>query len=82
MDLSTLPPDVLQVVLAGPALAPPLGVQSNFENPPNNNSLACTAITVCVVVATLSFFVRFYARVIHTRKVAIDDGMHCDPTRF
>ncbi|KAI1499233.1 hypothetical protein F5X99DRAFT_390707 [Biscogniauxia marginata] len=74
MDLIPyLPKEQQELILSGPALAPPTGTSSNFDNPPNNNGLAHGVFAVCLVFATFSFFVRIYVRAIRTRKLRIED---------
>jgi hypothetical protein len=60
----------------GPALTPPAGVTSDFDNPPNNNPLAVGVLSTCAAVATLCIIIRVYARVVLLRKVQIEEGMY------
>ncbi|CAJ2512531.1 Uu.00g055460.m01.CDS01 [Anthostomella pinea] len=68
-----LPKETQQLLLAGPALAPPGNLTSNFDNPPNKNGVAHAALAVCLTLATFSFFIRMYARVIGLRKIKFED---------
>ncbi|CAI7633259.1 unnamed protein product [Penicillium glandicola] len=60
--------------LDGPALAPPAGVTSNFDNPPNNNPLSIGVLSACAAVSTICIFIRAYARVWLLKKVQIEEG--------
>ncbi|KAI1340367.1 hypothetical protein F5Y15DRAFT_56012 [Xylariaceae sp. FL0016] len=68
-----LPKAQQDFVLAQPALAPPAGVISKFDNPPNRNGLAQAVLAVCLTLATFSFAIRMYARVVGLRKVKFED---------
>ncbi|KAJ6031691.1 hypothetical protein N7540_002423 [Penicillium herquei] len=59
--------------LSGPALAPPAGVTSNFDNPPNNNPLAIGVFATCASVATICIFMKAYASLWIARKVQIEE---------
>ncbi|KAI8953115.1 hypothetical protein F4801DRAFT_598480 [Xylaria longipes] len=57
-----LPKEQQEALLAGPALAPPLGIVANLDNPPNRNDIAHATFVICLFFATFSFIVRIYAR--------------------
>lgn len=67
-------PTSLNALLAEPALTPPAGVTPDFENPPNQNSLAWGVTTACMVIATICLFLRVYARFWLEKKVHIEEG--------
>ena len=72
-DLTMTTPTQIQALLNGPALAPPKGVEPNFENPSNLNT-ACYAILLSAIVATTTVLcLRLYTRVLIIRKVTLDD---------
>ncbi|KAI1485446.1 hypothetical protein F5X96DRAFT_659932 [Biscogniauxia mediterranea] len=71
--LPYLPKEQQELILDGPALAPPANVTSNFDNPPNNDGLAHGVFAVCLFFATFSFSVRIYARAIRTKKLRVED---------
>ncbi|KAI1419261.1 hypothetical protein F5Y12DRAFT_720941 [Xylaria sp. FL1777] len=48
--------------LDGPAIPAPEGYTSMLDNPPNSNYIAIPIITLCVVLAAISFVTRFYAK--------------------
>ncbi|KAF5862058.1 hypothetical protein ETB97_012205 [Aspergillus alliaceus] len=70
-----MPPEELEALLAAPALAPPPGVTPNFDNPHNGNGYAWGITTVCMIVATLCLFLRWYVRIWLDRKVRIEDAL-------
>lgn len=71
--IPSLPHDQQELLLDGPALAPPTGVDSNFDNPDNNNGLAYGVIAACVAVATLCLMIRGYARLVLFKKLKPED---------
>ncbi|KAI3319525.1 hypothetical protein HD806DRAFT_548088 [Xylariaceae sp. AK1471] len=72
MDSTAIP--TREQLLAMPALAPPLGVTANFDNPPNENAIAHATFAICLFFATFSFLVRMYARVVGLRSAKIEDA--------
>ncbi|KAF2689792.1 hypothetical protein K458DRAFT_384427 [Lentithecium fluviatile CBS 122367] len=72
-DLASLPPIWQTAVLEGPALRPPPGVQPNFINPPNQNSLGYALLVICGVVSTMMTGIRLYAKFITSKKFGIED---------
>jgi hypothetical protein len=64
----------LAEVLAAPALKPPPGVTANFDNPPNENTLAWVVTTFCMVVATLCLCLRSYVRLWLDKRIRIEEG--------
>ncbi|KAF7631423.1 hypothetical protein F9C07_2276778 [Aspergillus flavus] len=66
-------PEELDALLAAPALAPPPGVTPNFDNPSRHNDYAWGITTVCMVVATLCLFLRWYVRIWLDRRVRMED---------
>ncbi|KAL3477400.1 hypothetical protein BJX99DRAFT_226215 [Aspergillus californicus] len=59
--------------LDGPALAPPVGVIPQFDNPPNQNGVAIGVLSTCAVFATVCCCLRGYARVVLLRKFQIEE---------
>ncbi|KAI1077213.1 hypothetical protein F5B20DRAFT_552749 [Whalleya microplaca] len=68
-DLSSLE----SIKLDGPALHPPDGAVSNFENPSNKNYIALTVIPICLVAATVAFSLRTYTKLFCVRKIELSD---------
>ncbi|KAJ2997595.1 hypothetical protein NUW58_g609 [Xylaria curta] len=77
MDLTqihTLPQAEQDAILNGPALPLPPGItESRFDDPPNGDALAYTAVTLCLVASSLAVIVRFYAKCIRARKIQIEE---------
>lgn len=77
MDLSyihDLPKAQQDAIQAGGALPLPPGIsEPNFENPPNGDALAYTAVSICLIASSLAVLVRFYAKFIRTRKLFLED---------
>lgn len=73
-DLSSLPPDQQQAILDGPALRPPAGTQSNFDNPANHNAIPEAVIPICLVFVSLSIALRSYARLLIAKRIDVEDG--------
>ncbi|KAI0153040.1 hypothetical protein GGR57DRAFT_468670 [Xylariaceae sp. FL1272] len=69
----SLPPEQQQALLNGPALAPPPGVTSNFENPPNKNTLCSVVITIGFVVTAILLLSRAYSRLFCIKKLYLED---------
>ncbi|KAI0909668.1 hypothetical protein F4823DRAFT_593219 [Ustulina deusta] len=55
------------VDLNGPTIPAPDGYVSMLDNPPNSNYIAIPIITLCVVLAAISFVTRFYAKFLGKR---------------
>lgn len=70
---STLSPDIIDQIRKGPAAAPPPGIIPDFDNPPNSNSIAISAIIASLVIAALVCLLRLYSRVFCTKNVKIED---------
>ncbi len=67
------------VDLNGPTIPAPDGYVSMLDNPPNSNYIAIPIITLCVVLAAISFVTRFYAKFLGKRLNVAD----CErPTMF
>jgi hypothetical protein len=49
--------------LNGPTIPSPNGVY-HLNNPPNNNPAAIGVITLCVVLSSVFFLIRFYAKIV------------------
>lgn len=62
-----------QGILDGPALHPPPGEVSNFENPWNLNELSQITNAICLIATTVAVLIRIYAKVGCLKKVHIED---------
>ncbi|KAI6360552.1 hypothetical protein MCOR25_006715 [Pyricularia grisea] len=67
-----LPKDQQEQILSGPALAPPNGTVSNFDNPSNENGLAIGVMSLCIAVSSLCLLIRGYLAVL-ARRVTIPE---------
>ncbi|KAI1129320.1 hypothetical protein F5Y10DRAFT_238687 [Nemania abortiva] len=79
MDLTqihNLPQAQQDAILAGPALDVPPGIPGpNFDNPPNGDALAYTAVSLCLAASSLAVLVRFYAKCIRVKKITIEESL-------
>jgi hypothetical protein len=75
LDISSLTPEVLQMLAHMPAGAPPEGVVPNFENPPTRAAIQIWSTSVCLVLALLFFFNRLYIKARWMKKWSWDDCM-------
>lgn len=57
------------------AVRPPLGVTSNFDNPPDaGHDVAFVVSIICSVLIFSLFLVRSYVKMVILRQVTIEDG--------
>ncbi|KAI1746558.1 hypothetical protein F4782DRAFT_545011 [Xylaria castorea] len=78
-SLYLLPPEVQNAILNGPALAPPrTDIIPNFEHPPNANLFAQAITTIALVLVTIVFVLRAYAKIFIVGKLQLQD---CKNTR-
>lgn len=77
MDLSqihNLPQVEQDKILNGPALMLPPGIpESRFDNPPNGDALAHTAVSICLTASSLAVAVRVYGKCIRAKKINVED---------
>lgn len=67
------PPAVQDAILNGPALTPPDGVVSDFDNPSNHNTEALVLAVVCISLALVAAFLRAYSRLFVSQNVHLED---------
>lgn len=60
-------------LLNGPAGAPPAGVKSNFDNPPNLHTNLIATVVVGLVSSTLVVVIRFYSKLVLIKSTAYED---------
>jgi hypothetical protein len=72
-DLASLPAIWQKAILDGPALRPPPGVQPNFIDPENQNSLGYALIIICAAVSTAMTGIRLYAKLTSLKRLGIED---------
>ncbi|KAI1428898.1 hypothetical protein F5Y12DRAFT_639887 [Xylaria sp. FL1777] len=56
-----------------PALAPPPGIQSNFDDPPNGNIEAHFGVAICIFIVFVSGSLRAYSKIVCMKKVKLED---------
>ncbi|KAJ3578665.1 hypothetical protein NPX13_g1900 [Xylaria arbuscula] len=56
-----------------PALAPPPGIQSNFDNPPNENVQAHIGIAICIFIVFVGGSLRAYSKIVCMKQVRLED---------
>ena len=66
---------VLDALLNGPAGTPPAGVQPNFDNPANLNTIIIIIKTIALTLTTLAVLIRIYTRQRLTHSIGYDDCM-------
>lgn len=54
--------------LDSPALAPPSGVQPDFDNPPNRNAAVHVMLAFCLALTSIFLLLRVYTRAVITRQ--------------
>ena len=67
------PEELLEARLNGPAMAPPPGLYSNFNDPSNLQVYAIITLTFCMTFSTVAVFVRMYTKIFLIRKVSLED---------
>ncbi|KAI2617909.1 hypothetical protein GGR54DRAFT_607399 [Hypoxylon sp. NC1633] len=70
---NSLTPDEQQQYLNGPGLDPPPGIESNFDNHPNGNSVLYSTSVACIVVGSVFILLTIYTRIYHTKHVHLED---------
>ena len=63
----------LEALLNGPAGTPPAGVQSNFDNPANLNTIIIIVKTLALTLTTLAVLIRIYTRHYLSHSMGYDD---------
>ncbi|KAI1812313.1 hypothetical protein GGS20DRAFT_587604 [Poronia punctata] len=71
-NLYLLPQAAQEAILNSPALQPPPGVHSNFDNPPNGNVISYVVASLLLTIGTTAFALAVYAKFI-VRKVYFED---------
>ncbi|KAI1855544.1 hypothetical protein JX265_004627 [Neoarthrinium moseri] len=72
-DFSSLDPATQAYILAQPALEPPIGQDSIFDNPPNYSAAAVVLFSVCLVLITLTFIGRVYMKFFVMKQKSLGD---------
>ncbi|KAM0794235.1 hypothetical protein BDR22DRAFT_895349 [Usnea florida] len=72
-SIEPLAPGELQKLLNGPAVAPPAGIISNLENPPNIDTVCYLTFYLCLSCATLAVVMRIYTKQFLIHAIAYED---------
>lgn len=67
------PPEVQEAILNGPAMLPPKGMVSDFDNPPNSNPEALAVAVVCILLALVAASSRAYSSLFVAKKLHLED---------
>ncbi|KAI0539681.1 hypothetical protein GGR58DRAFT_463759 [Xylaria digitata] len=59
----------------GPALEPPEGVESNFDNPSNGNTLVIAVLSVSLAISSLFLLIRGLAKGVYLKKFQVEDAV-------
>jgi hypothetical protein len=73
IDFNALPPAVQEQLLNGPALPPPEGIDSNFDDPPNRSDMAFIIYGVCFAIGTIFVLGRVWGTLRSAKKLHISD---------
>lgn len=73
LTLSNLTAALQQAMLEGPALMPPPGVQPNFVDPPNQNTLGYALLSICYSISASMVGIRLFARISRYKRMDIED---------
>lgn len=73
VDFTQLTQAELDAVLEGPAMPPPEGEVSIFDDPPNKNGLAIGVFTACNAVVVICLAIRLYAKLGLMRKAQVQE---------
>ena len=65
----------MQVLLDGPAMVPPSGIEPNFANPENETRYFVLTVVLTIAVSTFAFLMRVYTKTCLIRKVGWEDCM-------
>ncbi|CAJ2508336.1 Uu.00g133620.m01.CDS01 [Anthostomella pinea] len=71
-DSNALPAN-LEAILDGPALAPPAGITSNFDNPVLHNTEARIVLGICLAISSILFLIRMYGTWFVVKKPRLSD---------
>jgi hypothetical protein len=66
-------PTPQEMDLNKPALKPPPGIESNFDNPPNGNVQAHIGIAICIFVVFAGASLRAYSKIFCMKQVHLED---------
>lgn len=70
MSLDQIPPEQLAVM---PVMSPPLGQDSNFDNPSTIAPACINTVSVFLGLAVLTVTMRLYSRISIVKRAGLDD---------
>jgi hypothetical protein len=73
MDRDSQQDKLNDLLLDMPALQPPPGVKSNFNDPPNHRAMSLGILITCMVTTTLITLTRLYVQMFIVGKLAVED---------
>nr|POF14272.1 hypothetical protein CFP56_03296 [Quercus suber] len=73
MATTTMSPDAVSSLLAGPAGSPPPGVTPNFDNAPNIQTESLVLIAVAMVILVVTLVMRLFTNWVISRTYMIED---------
>ncbi|KAJ3566290.1 hypothetical protein NPX13_g7188 [Xylaria arbuscula] len=76
-QLHNLPDYIQEVILNGPALAPPDGVIPNLVDRPNQNALGLAVVTICLSISTFAILLAAYAKLYGKKPFHYEDYRTC-----
>jgi hypothetical protein len=76
LDFASLTPAQQEAVLDGPSLEPPLGVDPNFDDPPNLNHIVYPVLILSLVLTTIFLLLRACGRWYAMKTVGTGDCMY------
>ncbi|KAI0970199.1 hypothetical protein F4678DRAFT_132587 [Xylaria arbuscula] len=56
-----------------PALNPPEGVESNFDNPPNGNTLVISVLSISLALSSVCLLIRSLAKGVYLKRFQVED---------
>ena len=70
-----LSPAAQNMLLEGPSITPPHGVEPNFVDPPNSNMIGWMVAIVGSVLCVGAMAIRMYNKIFYVKKVKLEDCM-------
>jgi hypothetical protein len=71
--MGSLSPETLERLLNEPALPAPPGVEHNFVNPSNENTMGVALTATQIVIATIFGLIRAYSKIFCVKRVRFED---------
>ncbi|KAI1859876.1 hypothetical protein JX265_010325 [Neoarthrinium moseri] len=78
--LAPLTPEQREAYLNRPALDPPPGLESNLDDPPNQNTMIYGVFAFYLLMATVAVALRVYCKFVVARKIQLEDCLQLTTT--